>query len=91
MESLNIARELAEEKGLKILIQGIIVEQEQLEKQLGMWQQLQEKKTPLVDTIKQVSLDKTVKRITRETILEKRDEKTGEVLEYRKLFALKIS
>ncbi|NPD90639.1 MAG: tetratricopeptide repeat protein [Asgard group archaeon] len=87
---LNSAKALAEEKGLQILIQGITKEQEQLEKQLGMWQQLQEKNTPLVETIKQVKLDNTVKRITRETALEKRDEKTGEIIEYRKLFTLKI-
>jgi tetratricopeptide (TPR) repeat protein len=90
LKLLNDAKALAEEKGLLLQIQGIAKEQEQLEKQLGMWQQLQEKKSPLVETIKQVKLDKVVKRITQETILEKRDEKTGEINEYRKLYTLKI-
>lgn len=87
---LKSARVLAEEKGLQIQIQGITKEQELLEKQLGMWQILHEKNTPLVESIKQVKLDNSVKRITQETILEKRDEKTGEIIEYRKIYSLKI-
>ena len=87
---LNSAKALAEEKGFQIQIQGITKEQEQLEKQLGMWQQLQEQNTPLVETIKQVKLNSTIKRITQETVLEKRDEKTNETVEYRKIFTIKI-
>ncbi len=55
-----------------------------------MWNELQEQKAPLEETLKLVSLESTVDTIKKETILENRDKETGKIIEYRKLFALKI-
>ena len=70
--------------------QEIALEQEQLKEKLNMWKELQEKKSPLIETIKQVPIEKTIDRIAKETIIEERDEQTGKVIEYRKLFVIKI-
>jgi len=90
LELLITAKVLADEKGSILQAQGIVREQKQLNEQLGMWQQLQEENSSLVETIKQVPLENSIKRITRETIIENRDEKTGKIIEYRKLFSIKI-
>ena len=57
---------------------------------MGMWNKLQERKAPLSETVKLISLESTVKNIKQETVLEEHDEETGKIIEYRKLFALKI-
>ncbi|NHJ31537.1 MAG: tetratricopeptide repeat protein [Asgard group archaeon] len=87
---LTKAHNLAKEKSLKRLIQYILKEQEKLNKQIGMWEKLRKEDAPLVEILKQVPLEKTLKEITKETSIELRDEKSGEIIEYRKLFALKI-
>ncbi|NHJ32096.1 MAG: tetratricopeptide repeat protein [Asgard group archaeon] len=90
LELLITAKTLAEEKGSTLQAQGIAKEQAQLKEQLSMWQQLQKENSSLVETIKQVPLENSIKRITRDTLIESRDEKTGKIIEYRKLFSLKI-
>jgi hypothetical protein len=50
----------------------------------------QEQNVPIDETVKLVSLENTTKSIKQETVLEKRDQETGEIIEYRKLFALRI-
>jgi len=89
-ELLITAKTLADEKGSILQAQGIAKEQIQLNEQLSMWQQLQKEKSSLVETIKQVPLENSINRITKETLIESRDEKTGKIIEYRKLFSLKI-
>ena len=42
------------------------------------------------ETVKLTSLENTMQSIKQETVLEERDEETGKIIEYRKLFALKI-
>jgi hypothetical protein len=90
VELLITAKTIAEERGAKLQAQEIVKDQEQLNKQLGMWQQLQANNTSLSETIKQVPLENTINRIIKETIIEERDEITGKIIEYRKLFALKL-
>jgi tetratricopeptide (TPR) repeat protein len=90
IEFLNSAKDLADEYGFKRLNNEIMKDKEKIQKQLNMWQQLEKQKTPLVEILKKAQIDNTVKRITQETILEKRDKKTGEVSEYRKLYSFKI-
>jgi tetratricopeptide (TPR) repeat protein len=63
---------------------------EKINQQLGMLQKLQERKAPISESVKLASLEKTMQGIKQETVLEERDEETGKIIEYRKLFALKI-
>jgi tetratricopeptide (TPR) repeat protein len=87
---LTKAHNLAKEKNIKRLTSQILKEQENLKKQVGMWEELKKEDASLVETLKQVPLEKTIKEITNETSIEIRDEKSSEIIEYRKLFALKI-
>ena len=57
---------------------------------MSMWNGFQKNNAPLAETIKQVPLEKTAKEITRDTLIEVRDEESGKIIEYRKLFSLKI-
>ncbi|NHK31526.1 MAG: tetratricopeptide repeat protein [Asgard group archaeon] len=86
---LTKALTLSKEKGLEKLSNDIIKEQQKLNDQIGMWKDLQEKKAPIIDSMKQISLENGVKRISK-AILEEKDEETEKIFEYRKLFALKI-
>ncbi|MCK5184879.1 MAG: hypothetical protein KAQ95_11280 [Candidatus Heimdallarchaeota archaeon] len=90
VDMLVTARTIAKEKDLELLVQEITREQKKLEEQISMWTKFQEQNLPLVDTLKQVSLENTVKEIAKDAIVEVRDEETGKTIEYRKLFALKI-
>lgn len=90
VDMLVTARTIAKEKGLELLVQNITKEEKKLEEQISMWTKFQEQKLPLVDTLKQVSLENTVQNIAKDTVVEVRDEETGKTIEYRKLFALKI-
>jgi len=87
---LEKAKVIAEEINVELLKEKIKVDLEKIEKQISMWNKLQERKAPINETVKLVSLESTVKNIKQETVLEERDEETGKVIEYRKLFALKI-
>ena len=90
IEFLEEASTFADKINVELLKKGIREDQERIEKQLGMWNKLQEQEAPLSETVKLISLESTVKNIKKETVLEERDEETGEIIEYRKLFALKI-
>ncbi|MCK5047044.1 MAG: tetratricopeptide repeat protein, partial [Candidatus Heimdallarchaeota archaeon] len=90
VDMLVTARTIAKEKDLELLVQEITREQKKLEEQISMWTKFQEQNLPLVDTLKQVSLENTVQEIAKDAIVEVRDEETGKTIEYRKLFALKI-
>ncbi len=90
IELLQKAKIIAEETKIKILMKGIKEDQEKIEQQLSMWNDLQKQKAPISETVKLVSLESSLKSIKQETVLEERDEQTGKLIEYRKLFALKI-
>ncbi len=90
IELLEKAQVIAEEINVELLKKEIKEDQEKIEQQLSMWNKLQEQKAPLIETVKLVSLENSLKSIKQETVLEERDKETGEIIEYRKLFALKI-
>jgi tetratricopeptide (TPR) repeat protein len=90
VDFLITAKTLAEERNLQSIAVSIQEEQAKLEKQQAMWSSLKEQKAPLQETLKEVHLNNSVKQLAKETVLEVQDERTGDVIEYRKLFALKI-
>ena len=90
IELLQKAQAIADEIDVGILKKEISEDKEKIEKQLAMWKNLQEKNAPISETFKHVSLESIVKNIKEETVIEEKDKETGEIIEYRKLFALKI-
>ncbi|MHA1211618.1 MAG: hypothetical protein ACTSSH_04065, partial [Candidatus Heimdallarchaeota archaeon] len=90
VDLLITAKTLAKEKHLDLIAHKIAEEQAKLVEQQNMWARLKEQKAPLKETLKQVHLDNSAKQLANETILAVRNEKTKEVIEYRKLFALKM-
>ncbi len=55
-----------------------------------MLEKFQEQQALISETIKHISLESTVNTIKQEIVLVERDKETGEIINYRKLFALKI-
>jgi hypothetical protein len=90
IDLLQKSQTIADEINVELLSKEIRDDQEKIKKQMTMWNKLQEQKAPLSETIKHVSLESTVKNIKQETVIENRDKETGKIIEYRKLFALKI-
>jgi len=90
LELLTTASIIAEDKGLEFLMQKIEKERKKVESQIEMWNRFQEQNTPLTETLKEIKLENTTRSIMRETIMEVRDENTGQIKEYRKLFSIKI-
>ncbi len=90
VELLVTAKTLAKEKNLQFIVTNIQEEQTKLKQQQNMWNRMKEQKAPLKDALKEVHLNSSAKKLANETILEVRDERTGDVIEYRKLFSLKI-
>ena len=84
------ARIFAKERNFQVLVKRIEKEQEKLENQMSMWNNFQKQNTPLAETIKQVSLENTAKEISQDTLIEVRSDETDKIIEYRKLFTLKI-
>ncbi|MHA1954213.1 MAG: tetratricopeptide repeat protein, partial [Candidatus Heimdallarchaeaceae archaeon] len=70
---------LAEEKGLESIASNIREEQKNLEDQITLWEELQERKAPLKETLQHVKIEKSMKQLQQE-----------ETITYRKLFSLKI-
>jgi len=87
---LTTARTIAEDKGLEFLIQKVEREQKKINNQIEMWSKFQEQEAPLSETLKEIPLKSTTSDIVKETIMEVRDENTGYIKEYRKLFTLRI-
>lgn len=87
---LDDAYAIAKEKELGIELKEIQKEKKKLKKQYSILVDLKNQKTSMKDSLNQVSLQKTIKRISKETAFEERDKETGEVIEIRKLFDLKI-
>jgi hypothetical protein len=90
IESLDKAQIIADEINIELLHKQLKKDREKIEQQLIMWNKFQERKAPISETIKLASLENALQKIKEETVLEERDEETGKIIEYRKLFALKI-
>ncbi|NHJ03538.1 MAG: tetratricopeptide repeat protein [Candidatus Heimdallarchaeota archaeon] len=87
---LNHALIYAKDKGLVNLIEEITEEQQKLKNQMTNWKNLQKQEPSVSEVIKQAKLENGLRNFAKETVLEVKDEKTGEIIEYRKLFALKL-
>jgi tetratricopeptide (TPR) repeat protein len=87
---LDQAYILAKEKGLLKLANEIEITHQEIKKRLGFWEELSKEKIPIDERLKHVPLINSVQRVSHEAVVEERDEKTGEIIEYRKLFALKL-
>lgn len=70
---------LAEEKKLENIASNIRGEQKQLEEQITLWEDLQNRKAPLKETLQYVKIEESMKQLQHE-----------ETDTYRKLFSLKI-
>ena len=86
----TLAHIIANEIDVELLKQEIAKDRKKIEQQLVMWNKLQEEKPPVAERVKLVSLENTVKEISKETVLEERDKETGKIIEYRKLFVLRL-
>jgi tetratricopeptide (TPR) repeat protein len=81
---------IADENDIQALKKELEKDHKKLNQQLVLLQKLQEQKAPISETVKLTSLESAAKSIKQETVLEERDKETGEIMQYRKLFALKI-
>lgn len=90
IELLDKAQIIADEINIELLMKAIREDREKIQRQSIVWNELQERKAPISETVKHVSLDTTLKNIKQETVIEEKDRESGKILEYRKLFALKI-
>lgn len=87
---LDKTQTIADEINVELLKKEITIDREKIDQQLMMVQEFQKQKAPISETVKLVSLENTAKSIKQETVIEERDQETGEIIEYRKLFVLKI-
>jgi tetratricopeptide (TPR) repeat protein len=70
---------IAEEKGLESIAINIREEQNRLDEQIKLWEELQERKAPLKETLKHVKIEESMKQLQNE-----------EIVANRKLFSLKL-
>jgi tetratricopeptide (TPR) repeat protein len=89
-ELLTKAETIAEETKNEFLKEKVNGDREKISQQLDLLQKLRERKAPISETVKLVTLGNTIQTIKEETVLEERDKETGKIIEYRKIFALKI-
>jgi tetratricopeptide (TPR) repeat protein len=90
IEFLITAKTIATERNYSLIVENVKKDLDKINEQKNMWINLQEQKAPLEDTLKQVKIDNSARQIADETIVEVRAEGTDEVINYRKLFALKL-
>jgi len=90
IELLNESLTICEKWEYEFLKTKLLEDKEKLNKQLGLWDRLKSQDASLAETLKHVSLEKTINEIAKDTVLEERDSATGEVIESRKLFSLKF-
>jgi hypothetical protein len=90
VELLDKAQTIADDINLELLKNQIRRDREKVDQQLAMLQKFQKEQASLSERVKIVSLESTAEVIKQETVLEERDEETGQIIEYRKLFSLKI-
>ncbi|NHK31932.1 MAG: hypothetical protein FK730_11310 [Asgard group archaeon] len=84
------AQRIAEEINVELLSKRIKEDREKIDQQLTVFKEFKEQQASISETVKLVSLDNTTQSIKQETMLEERDQETGEIIEYRKLFALRL-
>jgi tetratricopeptide (TPR) repeat protein len=89
-ELLDKAKKIADEIEVELLNKEIQNDRDKIQKQLLTLQNFQKQQAPISETVKIIPLENSVQKVKRETMLEKRNEETGNFTEYRKLFALKI-
>ncbi len=89
-EILVQAIEISKEKKHQVMEEELLEELKQLEDQFDFWMKFSEKKQPLTVSVKHVSLGNTIRKMAQTTDIEVRDEKSGEVIEYRRLFEISI-
>jgi len=75
---------------LELLVQQVNKEEEKIKEQSTMWNKFQEEKAPLKELLQDVYLDVTAHEIVKESVLDVRDEKSEEPIEYRKSFSFKF-
>ena len=90
IEILDKAEHLADEIDVELSKKRIKEDRKKIDQQLTEFKKFQEQKAPISKTVKLASLETTALNIKRETIIEEKDQETGEIIEYRKLFSLKI-
>jgi len=90
IELLKKAETIAVESKNEFLKEKVNEDREKINQQLAMLQNLQERKAPISETVKLASLVNTIQTIKEETVLEERDKESGKIIEYRKLFVLKL-
>jgi tetratricopeptide (TPR) repeat protein len=90
VEFLEKAQIIADEMDYKFYHVRLNEDREKLKQQLTMLQELQEQQATMEEAIKLVSLGTTIQSIKEEAVVEERDKESGEIIEYRKLFVLKL-
>jgi hypothetical protein len=90
IESLDKAQIIVDDINIELLHKALREDREKIEKQLVKWNELQEQKAPINETVSLVSLPNTLENIKRDTVIEERDKETGKIIEYRKLFVIKL-
>ncbi|NHJ49492.1 MAG: hypothetical protein FK733_17010 [Asgard group archaeon] len=90
IEFLVTAKTIATERNYYLIVDNIQKDLAKIDEQKKMWINLQDQKAPIEDALKQIKIDNSAREIASETIVEVRAEGTDEVINYRKLFALKL-
>lgn len=90
IEILDKAQQLADEIEVELSKKRIKEDRKKIDQQLTEFKKFHEQQAPIKETIKLVTLENTAQNIKQETVIEERDKETGEIIEYRKLFTLKI-
>ncbi|NHK30954.1 MAG: hypothetical protein FK730_06345 [Asgard group archaeon] len=90
IEFLVTAKTIATERNYHLIVDNIQKDLAKIDEQKKMWINLQEQQAPLKDALKQIKIDNSARQIAGDTIVEVRAEGTDEVVNYRKLFALKL-
>jgi hypothetical protein len=89
-KNLSKANTISKDKGFSKLANDISQELNKLNNQLSMWKDFAKNKKPLEEALKHLTLENGIKELTKETYLEERDNKTGEIVDYKILFTLKL-
>ncbi len=88
-ELLEQAKNQADKYGLNKLANDIINERQQLEGQKELWQESKQKE-PVQDRLDQVDINHTLKKIKEKSVIEHRNEKTGDFVSKQKIFAIRF-
>ncbi len=89
-ELLEAALRISQEKRIGKLTVEIINEQIEIEEKISIWEKLQKLDAPLIETLKHVHLLNNIVEINQKTATVKSCGGDKNVIEYRKLFSLKI-